>query len=185
MNSKSFAPALSLMMLATLLGSCSGSAPTPPPEGTATVQPTTLGPGTITPTQSPGTIEPKTPGTETVKPTENNNISLTNGGTFVPQRKPGEPIQSLRKILAENSSDTPINISKVELIGDTAFSISNQTCEGETLSPKQLCDIRVIFTDPGPGEYATELILHLSSDNSYKSIQFHEQGQPILPPSSQ
>ena len=65
---------------------------------------------------------------------------------------------------AENVGDSDLDITGVSIDGDSQFSIANDGCNGQTLTPGDTCEVDVDFNGDAAGTYSAEITFESDAD---------------------
>src|SRR5690625_2580354 len=65
---------------------------------------------------------------------------------------------------AENVGDADLDITGVSIDGDSQFSIANDGCNGQTLTPGDICEVDVDFNGDAAGTYSAEITFESDAD---------------------
>src|SRR5690625_1664205 len=64
----------------------------------------------------------------------------------------------------ENVGDADLDITGVSIDGDSQFSIANDGCNGQTLTPGDICEVDVDFNGDAAGTYSAEITFESDAD---------------------
>lgn len=59
-----------------------------------------------------------------------------------------------------SSGAAPLNVDRVELQGDPAFTIDSDGCSGQKLAPEEHCTVQIVFAPGERGDSSGELVVH-------------------------
>lgn len=71
---------------------------------------------------------------------------------------------------AENVGDADLDITDVGISGDSQFTIANDGCNGQTLTPGDTCEVDVDFDGDAEGTYSAEITFESDADVNDEAI---------------
>src|SRR5690625_2591727 len=71
---------------------------------------------------------------------------------------------------AENVGDADLDITYVGISGNSQFTIANDGCNGQTLTPGDTCEVDVDFDGDAEGTYSAEITFERDADVNYEAF---------------
>src|SRR5690625_4343998 len=71
---------------------------------------------------------------------------------------------------AENVGDADLDITDVGISGNSQFTIANDGCNGQTLTPGDTCEVDVDFDGDAEGTYSAEITFERDADVNYEAF---------------
>ncbi len=131
-----------------------------PSGGTCTIQVTyaPTNPEGVTPTLTVQSNAPSSPDTEQLSGTADASEAQISPGSVGFGNVPAGQTSSSQTVTIRNTGvGTALDISTVSVVGDSAFSLSNNTCNGQSIAAGSQCTVDVTFSSTTAGSHTATL----------------------------